>query len=381
MLRSIAAQDKTCLSYAGKLFDLSYVLPNLIAMAFPATGFSQQWRNSRNDVAEFLKKNHPNHYKIWNLTEEQYDATPFDNNVVHCGFLDHHPPKFNFLLQIVNEIVNYLNEDQMNTAVIHCRAGRGRTGIVVCSVLLALGKAKNTEESLYLFGERRSKKKRGVTAPCQVRYVYYFDCYHRTFSEYIPIPQYMMRIVSIQTFGFQIGVSGYEDAAPIFYFNPLSHHNEHPPMLYIQQKLNEIDGKYTTIFPKNYMSGDIIIMVCFMSKGKINIIGRLMINTFFWENNVKYEYSLKQMQDATEGKNKNSFKLPDNYKIIIQTENIENNKENELLHDKIIHSLDVLHNIDSIVTRASINKQTTPQLITSPVPSYPVPPSLDMTFL
>ncbi|KAL7722011.1 phosphatidylinositol-3 [Entamoeba marina] len=146
MIRSLVAQDKQLLSYAGKLFDLTYVLPNVIAMAFPATGISQQWRNSRNDVAEFLNKNHPNHFRIWNLTEDQYDTTPFHSNVVHAGFLNHHPPQFNWLVKIIQEIQTYLKEDPMNTAVIHCLAGRGRTGIVVCSLLLALGTVKQQKK-------------------------------------------------------------------------------------------------------------------------------------------------------------------------------------------------------------------------------------------
>ena len=100
MLRTLVAQDKTLLSTSGMLFDLTYILPNLIAMAFPATGVSQQWRNNRNDVAAFLNKTHPGHYRIWNLTEEEYDAAPFDNNVVHAGFLDHQPPLFNFLVMV-----------------------------------------------------------------------------------------------------------------------------------------------------------------------------------------------------------------------------------------------------------------------------------------
>ena len=144
MFRTIALQDKTSLSYKGKLFDLSYILPNLIAMAFPAVGISQQWRNNRNDIAQFLQKHHTNHYKVWNLTEEEYETEEFENNVIHCGFLNHQCPKFNRLIDIVKQIVTYLNEDSMNTAVIHCRAGRGRTGIVICSVLIALGKVRTS---------------------------------------------------------------------------------------------------------------------------------------------------------------------------------------------------------------------------------------------
>ncbi|ELP89460.1 phosphatase, putative [Entamoeba invadens IP1] len=380
MIRTIAAQDKTCLSFQGMLFDLSYVLPNLIAMAFPATGFSQQWRNSRNDVAAFLAKNHKDHFKIWNLTEEQYDGTPFNNQVVHAGFLDHQPPKFNFLIEIVSDIVKYLNEDPMNTAVIHCRAGRGRTGIVVCAVLLALGRAKTTEEALTLFGERRSKKQRGVTAPCQMRYVYYFDCYLRSFENFIKIPSYLIKFSSIETFGLKIGISGYEDATPIFYFNPLSQHNMHPQLLYIQQKLNRIDDRCLSVFPKNIMSGDIVIVICFLSKGKINVIGRLMINTFFLEDDVKYEFTLNEIQSPTEGRNKNSFKLPEDFKIIVRTEQFENYDDVVQAHDKILNSLFVLNSIDRIVDRNQVKRMSTPLSETS-IPSYPAPPSLDMTFL
>ena len=377
MFRSIALQDKTSLIYNGHLFDLSYVLPNLVAMAFPATGISQQWRNSRDDIADYLKQNHDKHYKIYNLTEEEYDGEIFDNNVIHYGFLDHHPPLFNSLIKIVEDIVSYLKEDEMNTALIHCRAGRGRTGIVICSVLLALQVCKTAEQALEFFGNKRSKKKRGVTGPCQVRYVHYFECYLNSFNNYCYIPHYIVRIVSIHSINFKIGLNGHENAIPIFYFNPLSETNENQQLLYLPQTTVKKGDVFITAFPKNVISGDISIMFGFSSKNKIYVYGRLMLNTFFWQTNVKYEYTLNELQSPTKGKNKNTCKLPENCKFVFHIENSENTKKNESLHKEILNSIYVLDSIDKITEGKGYERIQTPIVFNSTVPNYPLPPSLN----
>lgn len=59
--------------------------------------------------------------------------------------------------------------------VIHCLAGKGRTGTVICCYLLYTGKFKSVEDVLYYYGKKRFLVDGlGVNQPCQLRYIYYF---------------------------------------------------------------------------------------------------------------------------------------------------------------------------------------------------------------
>ncbi len=74
---------------------------------------------------------------IWNLCEIEYDCSKFDNQVLKMGFIDHFnaPINVNFFINkkkmiffICKSIDSWLTADKSNVAVIHCRAGKGRTG-------------------------------------------------------------------------------------------------------------------------------------------------------------------------------------------------------------------------------------------------------------
>jgi len=61
---------KSCVSFSTLISNtFKYILPNLIAMGIPSVGLTQQWRNSRTQIAKYLNTHHPNSYMIWNLTE------------------------------------------------------------------------------------------------------------------------------------------------------------------------------------------------------------------------------------------------------------------------------------------------------------------------
>lgn len=54
--------------------DLTFVLPNIIAMGYPSIGFEGYYRNSMKDVQEFFNKKFFNCYKIYNLCSEKVYA-------------------------------------------------------------------------------------------------------------------------------------------------------------------------------------------------------------------------------------------------------------------------------------------------------------------
>ncbi|KAE8899316.1 hypothetical protein PF005_g6923 [Phytophthora fragariae] len=164
--------------------DLTYITPNLIAMGFPASGIEKTYRNSITDVSVFLNSRHPNSYRVYNLSERSYDYNKFEGRVAECGFPDHHPPPLQLLLDIVNDMLQWIFKSANNVVVVHCVDGKGRTGLVCsCYLLLTvhygsivrLRKERELREitnlSIRDFWNARGQ---GVSFPSQALYIYYF---------------------------------------------------------------------------------------------------------------------------------------------------------------------------------------------------------------
>ena len=122
--------------------DLTYITPKVIAMGLPATGIHSLFRNSQADVIRYFKKYHGNHIKIYNMCNEDF----VDTNVVeleggairvaYFPFMDHNPGPVNKVFRLAMDMVLNLAMDKQNVLAVHCKAGKGRTGLGICAYLL-----------------------------------------------------------------------------------------------------------------------------------------------------------------------------------------------------------------------------------------------------
>lgn len=170
VLRRMVASKRSSIQYQGHELDMCYVTPCLIAMSYPCTGLSTMWRNDIRVVRDFLNQNHRDHWRVWNLSGVSYDVQGLEGRVVDVHNIpDHHAPTLNVLLDTINQMAFFLAQDDENVCVIHCLAGKGRTGTLI-SAYLAVHGDYAAEDALQIFCTSRGQP---VEQPSQRRYVEY----------------------------------------------------------------------------------------------------------------------------------------------------------------------------------------------------------------
>jgi len=95
------------------------------------------------------------------------------------------------LRRITKDIHEYLSLDPKNVAAVHCKAGKGRTGHVICAYLVyealqngvgiqgTVGLSDDTislsDACMASYGEQRTHNGKGVTISSQRRYISYLE--------------------------------------------------------------------------------------------------------------------------------------------------------------------------------------------------------------
>ncbi|KAM5288034.1 phosphatidylinositol 3,4,5-trisphosphate 3-phosphatase TPTE2-like [Ctenodactylus gundi] len=181
LARRLVSENKRRYQREGFDLDLTYITDRIIAMSFPSSGRQSLYRNPIEEVARFLDTKHANHYQVYNLCSERtYDPKYFHYRVHRIKIDDHNVPTLKQMLLFSKEVQEWMAQDEKNIVVIHCKGGKGRTGTMVCTCLIASEHFLTAKDSTYYFGERRTDKSsstkfQGIETPSQNRYVGYFE--------------------------------------------------------------------------------------------------------------------------------------------------------------------------------------------------------------
>ena len=174
--------------------DMCYITERVIGMGFPATGLESIYRNSLTDLKAYFDKYH-GEYKIYNLCIEKNRIYPKDlwegKKVALFPFNDHSPCPTKLILDFCVDLCLYLTANPKGVAAIHCKAGKGRTGVMIVCYLIFSGLFNTADEALVHYANQRTLDKKGVTISSQIRYIKYFETFlcanfERPFLKCIP---------------------------------------------------------------------------------------------------------------------------------------------------------------------------------------------------
>ena len=111
-----------------------------MAMSVPAFGGHSHYRNDLVAVEAFLAARHYARFFVFNLCDTylssdgalgNYSGDRFFGCMQRVPFEDHGPPLLGEMLQLCSEATRWCRQHRRNVVAIHCKGGKGRTGVMV----------------------------------------------------------------------------------------------------------------------------------------------------------------------------------------------------------------------------------------------------------
>jgi len=208
-VRQRICENKRRFQVDGYDLDLTYILTNVIAMSFPSKGTKALYRNKIDNVAKFFEDKYSDEknidYMLYNLCSEmEYDHRKFHGHVRRFKIDDHNVPTIEQMFELVDDVQQWLHggDGRERVVALHCKGGKGRTGTMICAILINKGLFKGAADTLQYFGQRRtdlnvSQQFQGVETYSQIRYVHYFQTLHQQNMRTVPSRPLLVKSIKI----------------------------------------------------------------------------------------------------------------------------------------------------------------------------------------
>lgn len=172
--------------------DLTQIHPRIVCMGYPSTGVRSLYRNKYDEVVRYLDFKYGEEYMVYNLCQEtsyQYSKEKFYGRVRCFPFRDHTASPLRLMSAFVKDAKSYLAEHPKGVVVVHCKAGKGRTGVMVCCLLLEIEPSLQhlAEVVMLYYGGKRTSDGRGLTVPSQRRSVEYYERLMKEYGGNVPL--------------------------------------------------------------------------------------------------------------------------------------------------------------------------------------------------
>ncbi|GAB9462767.1 hypothetical protein Gpo141_00000250 [Globisporangium polare] len=176
--RALVSQNKRRFKQGGYDLDLCYVHPRVIVMGFPAVGVEFTYRNPRSEVVRFLEDRHAGNYFVYNFCAEEercYPASVFAGRTKCFPIEDHNVPTFEQLMEFADHAAAWLDADPNHIVALHCKAGKGRAGMMACVLLVRMQFANSAAAAIERYNQVRVHDLRGLTVISQRKWVKYYE--------------------------------------------------------------------------------------------------------------------------------------------------------------------------------------------------------------
>ncbi|VDP00016.1 unnamed protein product [Soboliphyme baturini] len=135
--------------------DLSYITSRLIVMSCPDDGLDLTYRQSLEELKQFLELHHRDHYAVYNLSDRHYNATVFSDRVSVCPFVENRAPPLELLLSLCKNMYLWLKQNPKNVCALHCPNGKENSATVICSFFVFSHAVNSVENAVKAFADRR----------------------------------------------------------------------------------------------------------------------------------------------------------------------------------------------------------------------------------
>ncbi|KAL8827142.1 MAG: hypothetical protein Q9191_003371, partial [Dirinaria sp. TL-2023a] len=217
-------------------FILKFLSDLVIATSGPSSTYPQRaYRNPTDALVKFLDYKHGANWAIWEFRAEGtgYPDSEVYGRIRHYPWPDHHPPPFALIPNIMASMRDWLkglDVPKDRVVVVHCKAGKGRSGTVACSYLIS-EENWTAKDALARFTQRRMRSGfgAGVSIPSQMRWIGYVDEWSKHQKLYV---ERSIEILEVQVWGLRDGVrvavEGYvEEGRTIKTFHIFHKHERH----------------------------------------------------------------------------------------------------------------------------------------------------------